>query len=381
MPSLLYVSTVPYTLRQFYFPFARHFRRKGWRVDAAGSQMGAQDDFRSEFDHQYHVPWSRSPARLTNILSAPRAIKDLVCREDYDIVHVSSPTASFVTRYALRGIRRRGRPKVIYTAHGFHFHPLGNFATNAVYGYLEKTAGKWTDYLVVINRVDFNAALSRRFLDPRGIKYMPGIGVDTKALDPARFPEEKIASVKREIGVSDGAPVFSIVAEFNPGKRHADAINALAVTNAGVMPFLVLVGEGPLLGQMRQLAARLGIADRVRFLGYRADAPDIIRCSDAVLLPSIREGLPRCVMEALSLGVPVIGCRVRGTEELLDDGCGIICEPGDVAGLAAAMQWVIRHPEEAREMGRKGRAKMQGPYEISNIIRLHEELYEEALRT
>jgi glycosyltransferase involved in cell wall biosynthesis len=83
-------------------------------------------------------------------------------------------------------------------------------------------------------------------------------------------------------------------------------------------------------------------------------------------------------MEALGLGVPVIGTDARGTRELLDAGAGILVRVGDVPDLSAAMAWVLDHPDEARAMAARGRERMAG-YEVSRILRDHERLYESAL--
>lgn len=382
MPKLLYVTTVPYTLRAFLFPYARHFRAKGWTVDAAANGLTSARDCAAEFDNVYDIPWQRQPLRFSNFFNAPGAIYNLVQQKQYDIVHVATPVASFVTRLSLRKLRQAGKPSVICSVHGFHFHPLGSPLTNRVYAAFEKLAGRFTDCLIVTNRTDERSALELHIVDQSRLRFFPGIGVDCGGdFDPANVEADQVEKIRREFGLSDNRHLFVMAAEFNPGKRHRDAISALKIVAERWDAHLALTSDGPLKEEIRATARRLGLADRVHFLGFRKDFQALLVASSAVLLPSIREGLPRCIMEALSLGVPAIGYRVRGTEELLEDGCGILCEPKDVAGLADAMRWVIEHPDEAKQMGSRGRRKMQGPYELSNIIRLHEELYEEALRS
>lgn len=170
-----------------------------------------------------------------------------------------------------------------------------------------------------------------------------------------------------------------MVAEFNPGKRHVDALRAFARIYHDSPVYLVFVGEGPLRKSMEQLAEDLGIAERCRFVDERWDIPIVIRASTATLLPSVREGLPRCVMESLCLERPAIGSDVRGIRELLGDGAGILVKARDVAGFAEAMKWVLEHPEAADAMASSGRQRMQGPYELSSILAAHSGLYEEAL--
>jgi glycosyltransferase involved in cell wall biosynthesis len=206
---------------------------------------------------------------------------------------------------------------------------------------------------------------------------MPGIGVDTEYYGRDAVAEAEVAAVRQELGLSPGDTLLLVIAEMIPRKRHADVFRAFArLGRPGT--FLALAGNGPQEGPLRLLAASLGIGDRVRFLGVRRDVPALVLASAATVLASAQEGLPRSIMESLSLGVPVIGSRIRGVADLLDGGCGLLVPCRDVAGLAGAMAHILDHPEEARAMGRRGRERMAA-YELRHILKLHEALYDEAL--
>lgn len=374
---ILMASTVGSTLSRFIVPLATHFRVKGWRVDAVANGVSTYEDCRTAFDHVVEITWSRHPLDAGNLRGAPALIRKLVAREDYDIVHVHTPVAAFVTRYALRNLRREGTVKVIYTAHGFHFYRGGPRARNLAFLALEKLAGRWTDYLVVINREDEQAAKAHRLVPDDRVCYMPGIGVDTSTYRRANVSDTEVARVRREIGVSDSDTVFLMIAEFIKRKRHADVLRALAQMR---MPntYVVFAGDGPLLQESKKLANGLGIASRVRFLGVRDDIPSLLAASNALILPSNQEGLPRSVMEAMCMGVPVIGSRIRGTRDLIELGGGLLVRVGDVDGLAGAMTWLAEHPEEARAMGERGRSQISA-YDLDRIIEQHEILYTKAL--
>ena len=259
------------------------------------------------FDRVWDIEWTRNPKQPQNILVAPRRVRSLVGEGQYDIVHTHTPVASFVTRYALKTSRKGGGPKVIYTAHGFHFHPQGRFYKNALFLGLERLAGQWTDYLVVINRDDENAAQRYRLVRESRIVYMPGIGIDTRYYSPESVPVEETSRIRQELGVRHNDPIFLMIAEFNPGKRHRDAIEALKRLSHERV-HLVFAGTGPLMEQMRALASTFGLADRVHFLGHRDDIRSLLRASTALVLPSEREGLPRKVWhEGRPYGVEVVG--------------------------------------------------------------------------
>ncbi len=183
MPALLMVTTIPATLRAFLLPFADHFRALGWRVEAAAAGIEDVPALREHFDACHALPLSRNPLS-GDLLRAPAAIRRLVAAGAYDIVHVHTPIAAFLVRFALRG-----RPvKVVYTAHGFHFHPHGQAAKNAVFRGLEAMAAHWCDAIITINRTDYEAAC--RFGGPR-VLYVPGIGIDLEAWAPGSCPQRK----------------------------------------------------------------------------------------------------------------------------------------------------------------------------------------------
>jgi len=377
-PRLLIATTVPATLRSFLLPVAAHFVARGWSVDGMARDVSACPECTAAFRRTWDVDWSRNPLDLPNLVRAPGQVRTVVEREGYDLVHVHTPVAGFVTRYALRRLRQSGRPRVIYTAHGFHFYRSGPALRNAVFRSLEQFAGRWTDYLVVLNREDEAAARRYRIVQASRVVYMPGIGVDTGRFNPERVAAADVDSLRVSLGLSPGQPLFTMVGEFIPRKRHRDVLLAFSKLQSSAA-HLALAGDGPLVGQMRELARQLSVANRVHFLGYRRDISVLMRASVAVLLFSVREGLPVCVMEALSLGVPVVGTAIRGTRDLLADGCGILTPPGDVEQMTQALTWILDHPAEGTAMGRRGRVRMREVCDRAAVLRLHENLYARAL--
>jgi glycosyltransferase involved in cell wall biosynthesis len=326
------------------------------------------------FDQTWEVDWSRNPLAPQNFLQTPRAIRNLVERQGYDLVHVHTPVGAFVTRYALR---KRAAPRVIYTAHGFHFYRGGHPLKNTLFLALEKAAGRWTDYLVVINREDERAARRHRIVSADKVYYMPGIGVDTSIYRPEAILPAQVQQVRQELKLEPGAKLLLMVAEFIPRKRHSDILHAFARVSSSSV-HLAFAGGGPLVDRMKVLAQELDVEKRVHFLGFRSDVPALIRASVATILCSEQEGLPRSVMESLSLQVPVIGTDIRGTRDLLQEGGGLLVRLGDTDALAQAIAWMIEHGQEAQEMGRRGREYMAG-YDVQRIIALHQSLYDEAL--
>ncbi len=377
MHKLLMVTTIPLTIANFLFPFAKHFREQGWQVDAMSCGFTPTDPCRQVFDRVWEVQWSRNPLDPRNLLNTPGKIREIVMREKYDIVHVHTPVAAFVTRYALKDLRSQIGTKVIYTAHGFHFFPGGHPIKNAAFLTLEKLGGKWTDYLVTINQDDEAAVKQHQIVPPGSALYMPGIGVDLDYYNSQMVSDSALAAVRTELGITEKMPLLLSVAEFTPRKRHQDTIAALVKLNRPEV-HLAIAGDGILMPQMKQLAIDLGVADRVHFLGRRGDIPVLMKAAIANILVSNQEGLPRSVMESLALYLPTIGTKIRGTQSLLADDCGLLVDVGDITGLAAAIAWIIDRPEAAQAMAKRGREHLN-TYDLPSIIQLHEQLYAQAL--
>jgi glycosyltransferase involved in cell wall biosynthesis len=377
MNKLLMVTTVPVVLTNFLLPFAAHFRALGWQVDAMSCGFAPDDVCFSAFDRLWEVEWSRNPLDPRNLLGTPRIISKIVARERYDIVHVHTPVAAFVTRYALKDLRTQLRSTIIYTAHGFHFYAGQNPVKNFMFLALEKLAGHWTDYLVTINLQDEAAVAQHRLVAPGYSRNMPGIGIDLDYYNPQLVAAEDVARVRAELGLKPETPLLLSVADFTPNKRNRDTISALAKL-ARPDVHLAIAGTGTVMAQAQQLAIDLGIADRVHFLGRRNDVRVLMTAASANILVSGREGMPRSVMESLALEVPTIGTKVRGTQDLLAGGYGLLVDVGDVQGLTDAIAQILDRPEDAKRMAQRGREHLSA-YDLKQIIKLHEKLYAEAI--
>jgi glycosyltransferase involved in cell wall biosynthesis len=379
MSSALFVTTVPITLEAFLLPYADHFRAQGWRVDAAANGATAASAIPEHFDHRYDVAWSRNPLAPHNLLGTARRIRALCAANGYDLVHVHTPVAAFVTRWALRGLRKTsGGPVVIYTAHGFHFYRGQSPLPGALLWSLERLAAPWTDYLVTVNREDFEAAKKLGGIVPERVRLIPGIGVDTARFSPDATRPKSVADIRRELEIAEDAFVLGMVAELAPVKRHALALEALArVSIPSVV--LVLVGAGPLESRLRVKAAAFGVSERMRWAGYRRDIPEVLAASDAFLLCSKREGLNRSVLEAMAFGIPVIGTDTRGITDAVGPDAGWIVGHDDVAALAAAIDAAAADPAEVARRGAAARERAVVEFALPRIIDVYEELYREAL--
>lgn len=373
MPKILFVTTIYKAIQAFLLPYAKHFRQRGWVVDAMTQGVAKESELHECFDEILDVQWSRNPFDLKNLLISLILTGKKVVSRKYDLIHVHTPIAAFITRISL--LLFKGRPKIIYTAHGFHFYKGGNYMKNIVFIALEKLAGFATDFLVVINNEDFEAAKRYKIVPEDRVVYMPGIGLDLNKYHKDRVTEAQINEIRSKLSISKNEVVLLIVAEFTKNKRNEDVILAFSkIIKKYTDVHLVIIGKGKNFNKVVKYAKDIGVSNKVHFLGRRSDVPVLIRSSIAVILASRREGLPRILMESLALETPCIATNIRGSNEVVRDGCGMLYQSGDVDELVQCIEYILKNPIEAAMMGSNGRARVN-EYAIEGLIKRHEELY------
>ena len=143
----------------------------------------------------------------------------------------------------------------------------------------------------------------------------------------------------------------------------------------------LLVGEGPLAGEMHLYTERLGIASNVRFLGWRDDVPAILAAMDICVLASLWEGLPYTLLEAMAAGKPMVATSVGGSREIVVDGeTGLLVPPRNPSALARGIMRLLADQALAAEMGRRGRERVHDVFSIEAMLRKTEEVYEKLLQ-
>lgn len=257
--------------------------------------------------HQIDI--ARSPFSARN-LNAYRQLKALMQRERFDLVDCHTPMGGVLARLAAKATKTA---PVLYTAHGFHFYKGCPLQNRLIYETIERWLARYTDGLITINEEDYQAAKTFRL---RGEAYkIPGVGIDVKGIHDLKV--DRIQK-RRELGVPEDAFVMLSVGDLIPRKNHIVALRAFAQANLPNSYYL-LCGNGELKEMLQEESRKLNVADQVIFLGFRSDVREILHVVDLFCFPSLQEGLPVSLMEAMAAGVPCIASRIRGNVDLMEN--------------------------------------------------------------
>ena len=291
-----------------------------------------------------------------------------------EIVHTHTAKAGALGRLAawLAGV-----PIRVHTFHGHVFHGyFGRFKT-ALFVIIERYLARMTTRIVAISpgqSVDIQKYLK---VPADRIAIVPlGLELDRFARDDA---DTLRAKFRDDLAVHDEI-VILVVGRLTRIKNQALAMSALPLLRKADSRFiLALVGGGEDEQALKKLAESLGVADRVRFLGWRHDMAAVYYGSDIVALTSDNEGTPVCLIEALACGKPVVATAVGGVPDLLREGAlGLLVPPGDVEAFVSAMVSLI--DLSAREhIARGGPQDVRVRFDISRLVTDIEQLYDTLL--
>jgi len=244
-------------------------------------------------------PCPRSVFRIVDIIKSYKILKKLVDRSNYRIVHCHSPIGGVIVRIACISARKNGT-KMLYTVHGFHFFK-GSSILNWLFFYpIEKLCSRFTDILLTMNQEDYQLA---RKWNTCKVEYIPGIGIHTKNLRNISVNKK---AYRKEFGLEEEDFVFMSTGQVSLRKNHEVIIRALAEIDNPNVKYLI-VGFGELIEHHKALAKKLEVEHRVIFTGYRNDVKYILHAVDGFVFPSLQEGLPVALMEAMSW----VTCRLQ----------------------------------------------------------------------
>jgi glycosyltransferase involved in cell wall biosynthesis len=190
---------------------------------------------------------------------------------------------------------------------------------------------------------------------------------------PAATPD---ARLRADIAGDDGTPLALTVARLDAQKGIAHLVDAAAMVPDVVF---AIAGDGPDRAALESRAAQLGVSSRVRFLGHRRDVPALLAVADLFVLPSLYEGFPLSVLEAMAAGVPVVATAVGGTDELVSSDTGTLVAPADPRALADGIRTVLADREGAARRAASARDHVLATHSAAAMVASMSALYESLL--
>ena len=301
-----------------------------------------------------------------------RELVRLIREHRPDIVHTHTAKAGFLGRLAAW---RCGVPLIVHTFHGHVFKGYFSRSKEAVFVLLERLLARVTTRLVAVNATVRDEVLERGVGRPDQFQVVP-LGFN---LAPFLHAGDRAGELRREIGVSNTAPLIGIVARLVPIKAH-DVFVAMADEVLRTFPeaIFAVVGDGETRQAISDDVQRRGIAKNFRFLGWRADLDRVYADLDVVVLTSRNEGSPVALIEAMAAARPVVATRAGGVAELVGDA-GLLAPIDDVPALTESVLRLLTDPAFAAELGRRSRDRVMPQFDKSRLVADIDAMYGELL--
>ncbi|KYO66927.1 glycosyltransferase family 4 protein [Thermovenabulum gondwanense] len=367
MNKILFIATVENHIVSFHIPFIKYFQKKGYEVHVATKLGQRHEELKGAGVILHNVNFERSPYSLSNI-KALTQLKTIMRKNKFSLVHVHTPVGAFLGRLAAKITNTK---PVLYTAHGFHFYKGAPFKNWMIYYNMEKIAAYWTDGIITMNDEDYEIAQKLHIKNKENVFKVHGVGVE---LDKYYKDETVRFETRKKLGLNKDDICILTVAELIKNKNHKQLIDAMKIINKNNV-FVFFAGNGEYEKVLKKYASENNLDYKIKFLGYRKDIPELLSASDIFCLMSYREGLPRCIMEAMAAGKPVVATNVRGNRDLVKNGInGFLVPVNDVNSTAEAINKLISDENLRKKMGVEGRKIIQD-YSIENVLKEMDKIY------
>lgn len=318
---------------------------------------------------------------LKKDLKALYKIYKLIKDERPDIVHTHTAKAGAIGRIAawLAGV-----PTIVHTFHGHVLEGYFGRLKTWIFIIIERMLARLTDKIITLSEGLKKELVNIKIAPSSKISIIP-LGLE---LDRFISPDVRKNRFKMSLGIAPDTLLVGIVGRLVPIKGHrvfleaACKIMKLKLDAGDKQPVkFIIVGDGELRSELEEYTDRLGIREHVIFTGFRKDLPDIYADTDIVVLSSYNEGTPVSLIEAMTAGVPIVATKVGGVSDFIDDGVtGLLVPAGDADALAAGVIMLLDDPALREQIGENVRKAVYPKYDISNLVKNIDELYNMLLK-
>jgi len=292
----------------------------------------------------------------------------------YNIVHTHSSKAGILGRLAAK---MAGIPVIVHTIHGWSFHDYLPSYQKHLFIYLEKIAAKFSDALVFVSEADLETGLKN------GIGKKSQYRLIRSAIPRIQFNNlEKNKEINRKkLGIPDNVLVIGNVGRLSDQKNPIEWIQiAQKISLEEDNVVFLLVGDGPLRLDVKEEINEFFLSEKFILPGLTRDVLSYFSIIDIFLITSLWEGLPRTVLEAMAMGIPVVAYKSGGIPEIVSDGItGYLCKAGDIESMVKRSIFLLKNHLLREEMGRKGNLLIRNDFDLQVMIEHISKLYTELL--
>ena len=294
----------------------------------------------------HHLDIPRSPYRLISLVKSYFQLMDLLKKQNVTLIHSHTPVGGLLGRLAAKKLSI----KSIYTAHGFHFFKGAPLLNWLIYYPIEKWLSRYTDGIIAINHEDYDVVKSWKWVKSY---YIPGVGIETDRFG-SKQDDKNFLPIK-----------FISIGELNKNKNLAYVIKHVADLN---MPFeYSIAGRGLLTEAYTALIEDSGQSEKIKLLGFIDDIPKLLSSQDIFVMPSLREGLPVALMEAMAAGLPILASDIRGIRDLVvKDLGGFLFDLRKPSEFIDKLTILIDNPDLRAQMSQHNQKKAKD-YDITKI--------------
>lgn len=270
-------------------------------------------------------------------------IKNLINTFKPDIVHLNSTKAGILG--SLGGfLAKENLPKIVFTAHGFHFLEPGGWLKKNISLAAEKMAGNFRDFIIAVSETDRLAALEHNLINENSIRVIHN-GIKNQNFLPAEKASEllKLPNNKIHIGSIGG---------FYQTKGFDILIKAVELLDREIKEKIVvsILGDGPELENCKSLAKAKSLESIIIFSGMVENAAELLKAFDIFIIPSRKEGLPFVLLEAMQAGLPIVATKVGGIPEALKNN-GLLIQPQNPKDLSGAISTLVKNSALRKKLG------------------------------
>ncbi len=376
--KILQVCAVGFTIKYLLRSQIDYFSASGLLVEIACSPGKEVTELQQQGYTIHPLKIERRISIFSNLNSIYQLVK-LIRKNKYDLIHVHTPIASVLARIAAK---IAGAKRVVYTAHGFYFHDNMPRKQYRFYYGVEKLSGLLTNLILTQSREDLATAKKTGLCSPQKLRYL-GNGVNIEKFCRSNLNSERQQQRKRDFKLPD-VPIIATTGRITAEKGYLELVKALAKLRSQLNVHLLVIGgqlsseRDAFQSQLNSFIQEHNLEDCVTFTGLCSDIPELLGLVDVFTLPSYREGLPRSILEAMAMELPVVATDIRGCREaVIHNQTGLIVPPQNINQLAEALSTILTNTRLKKSFGKAGRQRVEAEYDERFVFERLAQCYKE----